>query len=537
MAVGGKGLRAELKQKPILWAVLACFVFETGMNALFGYRQAGGGWSLAALLYGAIFIGLAFLGAWTCVELFKVRGRDGFAWARRAAFAVPFAGCLAVSQFSGWGVLGVTLADGGARRDVAATKSLTAAETLAAKKAEKARVGTPRAIGAIEADLDLELRRTSKQYPNGNGPKATALKGELEAARRYAALEQEIAAAMKALDEAPAVAGGNPEFAVVTGWTGAQPSDVRKWWSVFLVALIGSFANFGFALAGVGQDPDPPKRAAAFIDPMNWGPKQLGNGGAQQLYDEMVERFGPDTDAHVAALEAKLAEARRGRQQAAGNGQQQFTDDMLVPGRGQWRTPPAPQEMAPVHTPPLSGPPPAFPPNIDVGTRHSAFGGAPDAHAFGASAHGAPIAIHNHFSGAPPAIGYAPERAAPVAPEARERQVPEAREQQAEPVAQPAPALPPLLTGPPVDRGATQAKIDHLLMFKRACLVAMPGAIVSNEDMYARYVAWAGPRCLNEPLFHTLFAGLCEVPVSAIGGVLIYADVAVRTQLPKEIAS
>ncbi len=503
MAIGGgNGLRAELKAKPILWAVLACFVFETGMNAIFGYRQAGAGFSLAALLYGAIFIGLAFLGAWTCVELFKVRGKDGFAWARRAAFAIPFLGCLAVSQFSGWGVLGVTLADGGAKRDVAATKSSLAGETLAQMRAERAELALPkRPKGTLQAELNLELRKTSKTYPDGDGPNAMRLKGEIAAWDAAETLDKEIATAMQALETAPAVAGGNPEFAVVTDWTGAQTSDVRKWWSVFLVALIGSFANFGFALAGVGQDTSPaPKKADEFFERFDFGPKQLGNGGAQQLYDEMAARFGPDAvdrvmiNPKVAALKAAAVEM------------------------GYARTPPAPQEMAPVPAPPLSGSPPSFPPSVDPRG--------------GATLHGAPIAIHNHFSGAPgAALAQAPQPSLPPR-EAQPQAGPAAGLSTSE-----APALPPLLTGPPVDKSGLQAKIDHLQLFKQFCLVPSAGALVAGDDMYARYAAWAGQRCLNEQLFHTLFGGICDVPVTPIGGAFYYVDVAVRTTQTKQIAS
>lgn len=503
------GLRGALKRHPILWAWLVCFIFETGMNAVFGYRQAGAGFALVSFLYGAIFVALAFLGAWTCVELFKVRGSTGTAWGRRAAVGIPFAGCLIVSQFSGWGVLGVTLADGGARRDVAATKSQTAAEYLGQKKQQRADLVLPKeAKASLAAKLSLELRRTSKQYPNGDGPAAMDLKSKIAAWDAAEALDKEIRDAMSALETAPAVAGGNPEFAVVTDWTAAPPETVRKWWSVFLVALIGGFANFLPAIVLAAEVQPAGKASSDFLDRMDWGAPRLAAGGERQLYDELVRLYGPEAAEHltvdpqVSALKAKLAEAMK-------------DPVATVRGRGEWRTPPAPGEMPAEPRPPLNGAPPAFPPRFDAPQHvhqgapiNITFGGLPGPHAVG-----------------PPAPATPPQREAQpfsAAPAAGPRH-------QAEPHA-------PLLTGPPVDRSQARNRHDQILLFKQYSLEATPGALVSADDMYARYAAWAGRRCMGPVLFHELFSEVAEVPITQIGGQLYYADFAVRTSAVRAVS-
>jgi hypothetical protein len=512
-----RGLKAELRDKPILYFVLGCFVFETGMNAIFGYRQAGGGFSPAALLYGFIFICLAVLGAWACVELFAVKGDGGAANWRRFAYAVPFIGCLAVSQFSGWGVLGVTLADGGAKREVAATKSALAGETLAQLRAERAAIGVPRTIDAINAELNLELRKTSRQYPDGDGPKAMRLKAELATAERAHALDQEIQTAMKDLETAPAVAGGNPEFSVVQGWTGAAPADVRKWFSVFLVALVGFFANFGFALAGVGQDRGPDRKTAAFLERFDLGPKALpGGGSAQTLYDELVERFGRDAvEAHLPGL-AVRADAPSGSEAWASEARQQYA-----------RIPPPPEEVPTYQPKPLGGHPPPFPPSIDVRTPAAA-----------PVQHGAPIAIHNHFAGGAPqphAVGQAP--ASPPPPIERDAgSVPGTERHAAGRSSQGAAPrqLPPLLTGPPVDRSTANRRQDHLMTFRQARLEVCPGALVSADDMYACYAAWAGERRMSQAAFNVLLSELADVPQETVAGHLHFYDFAIRTTVPRQ---
>jgi hypothetical protein len=349
MAFGSKdGLRAELKREPVLWAMLGCWIFEAGMNAIFGYRQAGGGFSLAALLYGAVFLLLAYIGAWTAVRWFAVRGKDALAWSRRAAFAIPCLGCLAISQFSGWGVLGVTLADGSAKRTIAATSSSTSATALKRKQAERDALVVKRSIKAIEAELDLELRKTSKKYPNGDGPNALLLKAEKANAERAFALDEEIKDAMKELEAKPAVAQGNPEFEVVTGWTAAAPETVRKYFSVFIVALVGFFATFGPALAGVGQEDLPAAKSQAdtFLEQLDFGPRRVGS-------DLPAPPYMPDQQ--VAALRQTLEAAR-----------------------GIERGTPLPDGQQPMPREPLSGGhPPPFPRSLDR---------ASEVHPYGASA-------------------------------------------------------------------------------------------------------------------------------------------------------
>lgn len=442
------GLSAALKRHPILSLVLVCFAAETGMNAIFGYRQAGGGF--AGVIYGAIFVALAGLAAWTCVELFRVRGTGAVAWARRAAFALPFGACFAVSQVSGWGVVGVATADGGKQREVAATKGTVTSETLDAKRADRKAIGVTRAIGAIEADLDLELRKTSKTYPKGDGPKATRLRGELVTARRALALDGEIAAVVEKLDKMPAVAAGAPHVMVLSAiFEGGEKrdtfaADASLWWAVGLVAVLGFFANFGFALVLSGEPPAP-TRPAPESEPWDW--------------EHLPAVYRPH---RTAAL-------------------------------------PAPQSTS-------------------VETR-PAYAGAPAAVSHPVGHGGQPIHISLALAERTPSSATPPPVHVPSPTEARLLPAPEAAAPEA-----------PIAPETPVDRSRTRELCDHLLVFRAACVIDEPAAVVSAETMYRRYRAWAGRRAVAAAAFHTMFPEVAGVALGDFGGVPHYGGVALRTE-------
>lgn len=95
--------------------------------------------------------------------------------------------------------------------------------------------------------------------------------------------------------------------------------------------------------------------------------------------------------------------------------------------------------------------------------------------------------------------------------------------------------LPPLQTGAPVDRSAVRSRQDQLLLFKHACLMPAPGAMLSGDDMYARYAAWAGRRCMSRPAFLTVFGELAGVAEQVIAGEQYFTDVDVRTTAALEV--
>lgn len=472
----------------VLWAAAACWLLEAYMNFRFGYGKAGLGLGLA-------FLAVAVFAAYLPMKYGRVAEPWGNlpGFCKRLALLFCIGICVGLSQAAGWANLGTLLADSQVARSTAATSRETAAENLAKMRADRAALPTTRAIDAIKAELDLELRKTSKKYPNGDGPNAMLLKAELANAERNVELGKEIEKATRALESKQQVAGGQPELDVLVAAFGpgasanaededvqAQAAATRKnvafWVPVAITAVIGLFANFGFALAGVGQAPRVDDKTQAFIDSFDVGARRLGAGGARQLHDELVERFGRD------AVE-------------------QYLPNLAATHN---RVPPAPQEMTRPTLPPINGfPPPSQPPRLDQ------YGGGINIHV-GAPAVGQPQTP--------------PQDAPPVRP--------------AQPAAGPPPAPlalpPPVQTGAPVDRSGVLKHTDHLLLFKQACLEPMPSALVSADDMYARYAAWAGPRRLSQAAFLALLSELADVPQSnAAGGHLHFYDFAIRTTQPR----
>lgn len=511
----------------VLWAAAVCWLIEAGMNFRYGYTRAGLGLAAAfvAVAVFAAFLPYKFAGiaeAWSTPAGFFKR-----------LFLAPFIViCVGLSQVAGWSNLGTLLADSQVARETAATSRETAAEALAKKRAELAGIALPagETKAGLAEKLKLEQTRTSGRYPDGNGPAATALKDKIALFDRVEQLEAEIKQATRALESKRQVSGGTPDLDVLAAIFGPSTSateedeavkkeqeatrrDVAFWVPVGIAAVIGLFANFGFALAGVGQDRGPDRKTQSFIERFDLGPKALPGGGAQKLYDELVERFGRDAvEAHLPGLRASDAPAFGASARDAQH----------------VRIPPAPEEV-PVYQPkPLGGHPPPFPPS---------FGGPSDAHfASGPVApvqHGAPINI-TFAGGGAPAVGPAPPSAPP--PERAVGSVPGTERQVAgassRGTAEQPRQLPPLLTGPPVDRSTANRRQDHLMTFRQARLEVCPGALVSADDMYACYAAWAGERRMSQAAFNVLLSELADVPQEAVGGHLHFYDFAIRrTQL------
>lgn len=252
-------------------ALTACavlFSVEQGMNAINGYRRAGGDLQLTAIGYAVIMLAIGVCAAWCpWAALRAQRGKALGLW----LLMLPM---FLICQSNGWAVMGVTLADGQVKRNTAATGREVLEAELKLKRQEREMIGVTRAMGAIDAELNLEMRRTSKQFPDGDGPAAMRLKAEKATAEKAASLDKQIAALPAAIGNAPQVAGGAVDTAVVM----AVGDRVRSWWraealseaerltgadvnfgfSILLVFVIGFFATFGPALIlGRGAESEP----------------------------------------------------------------------------------------------------------------------------------------------------------------------------------------------------------------------------------------------------------------------------------------
>jgi hypothetical protein len=224
---------------PVIFVIGCAFVMECGMNALGAYDFLGGadgGFKAVLIAFSGALV--AFLGAWSGHEGAAKGMRDGWGFWPILMMTVATLVFL-LSQFAGWRVVGVSLADGGLKREIAAGD-------LESWRNERRGLGTPRPIAAIQNDISLELRATSKAFPNGDGPRALKLKNELAAAERAADLENRIAGAGKGGFKQ---AGAENAIAQrVVGWDKETSQLVLV---VALVGLIGFFANFGLALVHV----------------------------------------------------------------------------------------------------------------------------------------------------------------------------------------------------------------------------------------------------------------------------------------------
>lgn len=228
---------------PVIFVIGCAFVMECAMNGFGAYDFLGGwdgGVKAVLIAFGGVLV--AFFGAWCGHEGAAKGMRDGWGFWPVLMMTVATLVFL-LSQFAGWRVVGVSLADGGLKREIAAGD-------LESWRNERRALGTPRPVAAIRNDLDLEMRATSKAFPNGDGPKALKLKNELAMAERAADLEQKIQNAGK---------GGfktaGAENAIAQRVIGFDKETSQLVLVVSLVGLIGFVANFGLALVNVVRGP------------------------------------------------------------------------------------------------------------------------------------------------------------------------------------------------------------------------------------------------------------------------------------------
>lgn len=447
-------------------AVVGMFLIETVSNGVFGYRVGGG-----PLLAGCVF--LAFFGACMGLGIRKALAppvdTSGRIWA--GLMIVPFLACFALSQAAGWAVFSQLLADGRVRMGVEATGGKVARGELARLEARQKLLGIQRPASSIEPEEKHECARRSQSYKDGVGPACTKLRAELALAREAESLPGKIKAALGDVGKAPKVADGDAMLGVAKRMFSAEADDLTFWFVIGFVALMGFVANFGPALVFASDHPRPP---GADVHPFGG----YGAGGYP----------GPDGGPGGGG---------------GGGGLRRDTVQDVMGYAVRALPPPGPSQFAAL---PAGGP---------VGGGSYAM-------------HGAPINIHLSAAG-------------PLAPPHAVDQ-PATQHLTASPV--PARAVPPprrdiaaiSADAPPVDRsriqrGLAPAEIeagDVLLAFEAACLVPMPGSMITADDLYRRYQAWAGPRALSAAVFGRLFGDVTGYEAEPIGSAMHYRGVALK---------
>jgi hypothetical protein len=315
-----------IKQRPILIAFATIWVIEAGMNALFGYRRGGEG--AVGLFYAALFLAIAYIAAWLPTQFQAIHGNSWVDWGQRLLLGLSVMFCVVVSQVAGWSVAGVTLADGQVQRQTKAGAGAVSRDELSRLRAAQAAIGhqpEPAQVEAqIAADLSTVIKATGKTVADATSncadpswapvtcKRVAGLKVDLEKARAAKQLPSQIAAAVKAAGASPQLAEGAPDVDVLTAVFATSPEQVKFWFPVVLVGIIGFFANFGFAMAGAGARQDhaddwlrPPQYLPRYEPPPAPRPVQptpSGGGGGQHFHFQFDKTGAPSVSASAAAM-------------------------------------------------------------------------------------------------------------------------------------------------------------------------------------------------------------------------------------------
>lgn len=473
--------RAEIARNPVAIVPLACLVASCAMNAHAGYALGNG-----STLIVVIFLSIAMMTAY-CGTI----GLELPEWTfRKQALIGVFLIGIVVDQFSAWQTLGLQFADGQVARDTKATGLGSVKEGLERKRAELKALGRTRPIESIEAQAYLECQVV--------GPKCTTLRAELGNAKQATLLEKQIAALVPQLEGREQVAAGQVQFTV--------PIQIAQaaldWWyaprkaphvegdhvsfvvMMVLAAVVCLLANMGFWLVGVGHDPQAPaaQRVVALLPPPSDGP------GAAGVAEPLPKGPAPPAPA---------------------------------PWPPAWPQggPPLPTDFA------LRGNPVSHPERFRLAPLPAPAAGGP-AHGGGSNVS---IVLNGvaHAPAGQTGPGQGPS-AAPATVEVTDAETVD--------VAKPRRDLEGLSSQRPVDRSrvrrdltdAERAAGDVILAFEAACLVPTPGAMVSAENLYRRYQAWAGERAIEPAAFVALFPELTGIELAPIGGQLHAHGLALR---------
>lgn len=485
-----RSLWQKLKDHPIIaawfgvWFVVAALNFHAGAKT--------GGYPLAVA-----FVCVAMLGAYASKEL------DGVDGARRTGLGVLVVLQLALGQWAGWSTLGLNLNSNAAGLDTEAGTHNTAAEQLQQAKAERAKLGAPRTIAAIEADEHLEC-------DSGVGPKCTALRRELADAQRAADLDRDIPDLVKQLGQGPQLTDPNAPYRVAQafgGWIASQVSgnkqeasrdDVIFWFSIFVTAVlefVGTMGPWLFRLSEKWTDPEPQK---PFVDAWDFGPPRLSYVGATDSAPRS-RPVAPDGSAPGAV-----------RSETGSDRLRDFISD------GRVGAPSSPGGV-PVHAP-AGGDglhQPLQTPASTPANQHQ---------------HGAPISIY--FGAGDIPAGSRPPAPTPLIPINQDkvadknvaalREVTQRRiEPEIEQSVREAPDV-------PVDNSELVALLHGLNVFAASCLVRQPGSWIEAAKVFAIYSDWAKDRACSEASFHSLFPAVSGVKLHLAGDVPHYAGIALK---------
>lgn len=454
----------EIDRNPVVLLPLLAFAATVWMNASTGYALADRSWGT-----GALFAIVALATAY-----FYTQGLAQRRWDMRKGVLLLLATIgVAINLYSAWQTMGLNLADGAVKRNVRAKGVAAVQRQIGDWEAERKRIGTVRAVGAIRADMVLECDKKSKLYPDGVGPKCTVLRGEMASAERAGELDRLIRAEMKGLEGREQVAAAGSELAVATriaraAGLEASAEQIRFWFMIVFALLIEALAALGFWLVGAGHGRSfEPSFDARGDSPAGSRPPRADHAAA--VAGAPVD-FGPARGLPPAAERLLLAPA-------------DTVAASRPPGAGYGGS----ATSAPIH--------------INIGMPQQA---GQDAGAAGVG--------RDHQGGTEGAPSPAP-RPAP------RRDLP---------------ALP--ADSPPVDRSCVTRELaphereaaDVILAFRAACVIDAPGGIVALRNLYARYQHWAGERALEQVAFCDLFAAVTGIRLDPIGGSAHARGVALR---------
>lgn len=88
--------------------------------------------------------------------------------------------------------------------------------------------------------------------------------------------------------------------------------------------------------------------------------------------------------------------------------------------------------------------------------------------------------------------------------------------------------LAPVISERPADQSNVKRMLDQLAVFRADQLVDAPGAIVSADWVWQRYVVWAGPRAMGRPMFDALLPDVTGIARTGLAGDVHYHDVQLR---------
>jgi hypothetical protein len=249
-----KAMWDEACQHPVLFGVYLVWAITAGMNAMMGHTIGGGG--IGGLALGAVFVAIAYLGA------YAADAQQSHTGTVRVCMWIMVACQLCIGQMAGWQTLGLTLDRGAERLAAQAASRGVDKDALKAKRDELKQIGIVRPIEAIKADEKLECSRTSARYRDGVGPECTKLRAELASAKRARALEGEVADLAAKMESGSGVGHANAGTAVpevlashVGSFVAGRPvkvtgEDVLFALHVFLVAVLEYVGILGKWLFG-----------------------------------------------------------------------------------------------------------------------------------------------------------------------------------------------------------------------------------------------------------------------------------------------